>query len=122
LPLRYWFAAFYLLTSAKKSFSPKELQRRLGHKHYESVWALLRKLRAIMGRRDSEYTLEGIIEPDEDFFSTEVPEKDKQLKRGRGSQKKSKVLVMAESVPVDREEGVKRMASHAKSIISRRLS
>jgi hypothetical protein len=32
LPFRYWFAAFHLLTSTQKSFSAKELQRRLGHK------------------------------------------------------------------------------------------
>jgi hypothetical protein len=43
------------------------------------------------------------IELDEGFFTTEISadEKDKPLKRGRGSQKKSKVLVMAESVPVE---------------------
>ena len=37
------------------------------------------------------------------FFTTEVPAeaKDFPLKRGRGSQRKSKVLVMAESVPVE---------------------
>ena len=36
---------------------------------------------------------------DESYFSTEVPqvEKDNPLKRGRGSQKKTKLLVMAES-------------------------
>ena len=51
------------------------------------------------GKRDDEYVLAGSIELDEGFFSTEVPEDKKQepLKRGRGSQKKSKVLVMAES-------------------------
>ena len=42
-----------------------------------------------------EYVLAGRIELDEGYFSTEIPkeEKDKPLKRGRGSQKKSKVLV-----------------------------
>jgi hypothetical protein len=91
LPFRYWFVAFHLLTSTRKSFSAKELQRQLGHKHYEPIWALLHKLRFVMGRRDSQYVLEGIIELDEGFFSTEVSEseKDKPLKRGRGSQKKS---------------------------------
>lgn len=36
---------------------------------------------------------------DEGFFSTEIPdsEKDKPLKRGHGSQKKTKVLVLAET-------------------------
>ena len=125
LPFRYWFIAFHLLTSTKKSFSAKELQRQLGHRYYEPVWALLHKLRAVMGKRDSEYTLEGIIELDEGFFSTETPEKekDKPLKRGRGSQKKSKVLVMAESVPVQEAESVRkptdkpRKVNHIKMIV-----
>lgn len=56
-----------------------------------------------MGKRDGEYILAGRIELDEGYFSTEVPEqeKDQPLKRGRGSQKKSKVLVMAESEMVE---------------------
>jgi hypothetical protein len=43
--------------------------------------------------------LAGRIELDEGYFSTETPveEKDQPLKRGRGSQRKSKVIVMAES-------------------------
>ena len=47
-----------------------------------------------MSKRDSEYEICGMVELDEGFFSKEVPddEKDKPLKRGKGSQKKSKVL------------------------------
>ena len=62
------------------------------------IWAMLHKLRHAMGKRDSEYKVCGMVELDEFFFSTEVPdsEKDKPLKRGRGSQKRTKVLVMAE--------------------------
>jgi hypothetical protein len=43
------------------------------------------------------------------FFSTETPdtEKDNLLKRGRGSQKKTKVLVLAESTPVEENDGKK---------------
>lgn len=56
-----------------------------------------------MGKRDDEYVLGGCIELDKGYFSTETPEeeKDKPLKRGRGSQRKSKVLVMAESEMVE---------------------
>jgi hypothetical protein len=109
LPFRYWFVAFHLVTSTKKSFSAKELQRQVGHKYYEPIWAMMHKIRAAMGERDSRYNLSGIIELDEGFFSTEVPdtEKDKPLKRGRGSQQKTKVLVMAESEPVEEENGKK---------------
>lgn len=103
LPFRYWFIAIHLLTSTKKSFSALELQRQLGHKYYDPIWGMLHKLRSIMGKRDENYTLSDIIELDEGFFSTEISEeeKEKPLKRGRGSQKKSKVLVMAESKPVE---------------------
>lgn len=92
LPFRYWFIAIHLLTSTKKSFSASELQRQLGHKRYEPIWGMLHKLRAVMGKRDEQYSLSGVIELDEGFFSTETPaqDKDKPLKRGRGSQKKSK--------------------------------
>ena len=99
LPFRYWFIAMHLLTSTKKSFSAKEIQRQLGHKRYHPVWHMVHKLRQAMGKRDGEYILAERIELDDGYFSTEVPEgeKAKPLKRGRGSQKKSKVLVMAES-------------------------
>lgn len=48
---------------------------------------------------DSEYGICGTVELDEGFFTTETEdgEKDRQLKRGRGSQRKSKVLVMAQT-------------------------
>jgi hypothetical protein len=103
LPFRYWFIAIHLLTATKKSFSASELQPQLGHSTYNPIWAMLHKLRQAMGVRDSRYQLREVVELDEGFFSTETPdeEKDKPLKRGRGSQKKSKVLVMAESLPVE---------------------
>lgn len=100
LPLLYWFTAIHLLTSTKKSFSASELQRQLGHKNYMPIWAMLHKLRIAMGKRDERYTLKNMVELDEGFFTTEVPEdeKGKPLKKGRGSQRKTKVLVMAETV------------------------
>ena len=56
-----------------------------------------------MGKRDNKYSLKGEIELDDAFFTTEIPVqyKDQPLKRGRGSLKKTKVLVMAESQTVD---------------------
>jgi len=103
LPFRYWFITMHLLTSTKKSFSAKEIQRQLGHKRYHPIWHMVHKLRESMGKRDGEYILAGRIELDEGYFSTEIPleQKDKPLKRGRGSQRKSKVLVMAESEMVE---------------------
>jgi hypothetical protein len=83
---------------------------------------MLHKLREVMGKRDGEYELSGIIELDEGFFSTVVieEEKDKPLKRGIGSQKKSKVLVMVESVPIEGEttkKGKQRKVGHIKMVV-----
>ena len=88
LPVRYWFIAMHLLTSTKKSISASELQRQLGHKNYTPIWAMLHKLRAAMGTRDSRYEVSGMVEVDEGFFSTGVPEgdKDKQASEARQGQ------------------------------------
>lgn len=112
LPYRYWFIAMHLLTSTKKSFSALELQRQLGHKYYEPIWAMLHKLRAIMGKRDSKYQLDQIIELDEGFFKAPIldssdEEKDDKPKRGRGSQSQAKVLVMVSSkVSMDKNKNL----------------
>ena len=103
LPVREWYIAMHLLTSTKKSFSALELQRQLGRKRYEPVWYMLHKLRAAMGKRDSRYELKEFVELDEGFFESvkkrDEEDKDSPSKRGRGSQKQSKVLVMVESIP-----------------------
>lgn len=99
LPYRYWLITIHLLTSTKKSFSTEELRIQLGHKRYQPIWEMTNKLRDVMGKRDNLYQLRGEAELDDGFFSTEIPREHKSepLKRGRGSQSKTKVLVMAES-------------------------
>jgi hypothetical protein len=49
---------------------------------------MLHKLRAAMGTRDSRYEVSGMVEVDEGFFSTGVPEgdKDKQASEARQGQ------------------------------------
>ena len=59
------------MTATKKGFSSKEIQKQLGLKRYEPVWAMVHKLRKAMGKRDARYTLEGMIEMDEGYFTTE---------------------------------------------------
>lgn len=81
LPFRYWFIAIHLLTSTKKSFSASELQRQLGHSTYNPIWAMLHKLRRVMGLRDSQYKLKDIIELDDGFFSTEMEESEKKTRK-----------------------------------------
>lgn len=63
---------------------------------------MVNKLRKTMGIRDKSYHLDNIIEIDEGFFEsvgTELPKEDEpiKLKRGRGSQKQSKVIVVMSS-------------------------
>ena len=98
LPIRTWMLAMTFITATKKSFSAIELQRQLGMKRYEPVFRMYHKLRTIMGKRDDLYILEDMVEYDEAFVGkATIPKVKNNLKRGRGSQKQSKVAVMAES-------------------------
>jgi transposase-like protein len=110
LPFQDWYIAMHLLTSTKKSFSAKEIQRQLGRKRYQPVWEMLHKLRSVMGLRDGEYQIEGEIELDEGFFETvDVGRTTKSKgKRGRGSEKQTKVMVMAESKKVEQVKKTKK--------------
>ena len=82
----------------KKSISALEMQRQLGHKRYEPIWAMRHKIRVAMGNRESKYELKNMIEMDDAFFVSHDQE-DSNEKRGRGSSKRSKVLVMTEVKP-----------------------
>ena len=105
LPFKYWLTAIAFLSATKKSISALELQRELGHKRYEPIWLMLHKIRTILGKRDSRYELSNFIEMDEAFFES-VNSKNDNLpkKRGRGSQKQSKVLIAVESKPIQTED------------------
>ena len=97
-----WYKTIFLLTTTKKGFSSKEIQRQLGLKRYEPVWAMVHKLRKAMGDRDDRYTLEGMIEMDEGYFTIQAAEQNhKTQKAGRGSKTKSNVMIMAESTVLE---------------------
>ncbi len=106
-----WLFCIKYMTFTKKSVSALEMQRLLGFKRYEPVWFMMHKLRIVMGKRDALYELKGTIEIDEGFFeridkssqdskNEYNKEDDSSQKRGRGSQRQSKVLVMTESKKV----------------------
>ena len=102
LPFRKWYLVMAFMSFSKKGLSAKELQRQLGHKRYRTVWSMMHRIREAMGKRDSLYTLEGMVELDEGYLSTETSKNDRRkLKRGRGSQKRTNVAVMAESTPLE---------------------
>lgn len=101
LPYRFWLITLHLLTSTKKTISALELQRQLGHKYYEPIWAMVHKVRLVLGKRDSKYKLDENVEIDEAFYSVgysldtdSFTGEKEELKRGKGSQKKAKVMVM----------------------------
>tara|TARA_R110002167_G_scaffold158081_1_gene353212 strand:- start:20 stop:907 length:888 start_codon:yes stop_codon:yes gene_type:complete len=95
-----WYKAMAFMTYSKKTISAAELQRQLSHPKYDTIWRLMHKIRAAMGKRDALYQLEGAIEFDEGYFEKATSEKVK-LKRGRGSQRQMNVAVMAESTPLE---------------------
>ncbi len=102
LPFLVWYKTMFLLSATKKGFSSKEIQRQLGLKRYEPVWSMVHKLRKAMGKRDDRYTLEGMIEMDEGYFTIEASESaHKTQKAGRGSKTKANVVVMAESTVLE---------------------
>ena len=102
LPLLDWYTAMFLMTATKKAFSSYEMQRQLGRKRYEPVFRMMHKIRSAMGQHEETYKLSDEVELDDAFFETVQPGSKKEpRKRGRGSQKQSSVLVMAESKEVE---------------------
>ena len=103
LPMRTWFYTMHLMTSIKQVLSAKEVQHQLHMSEYPPVWLMMMKLRNIMGKRESIYKLSGTVELDEAFFPTrmDADEKAEPMKRGAGSQRHSKVLIIVESKAVD---------------------
>lgn len=105
LPFLVWYRAMFLMSTTKKGFSAKEIQRQLGLKRYEPVWAMVHKIRKAMGNRDSKYTLEGMIEMDEGYFTVACSQVEQSKgKRGRGAAGKKNVMVSAESTPLENPE------------------
>lgn len=102
LPLKTWLLALTLISATKKGFSALELRRQMGHSRYETVFRLYHKVREVMGKRDSLYQLEEMVEYDEAFIGKATNASDqKDLKRGRGSRKQVPVAVMAESTVLE---------------------
>lgn len=97
-----WYKTMFLMSVTKKGFSAKEIQKQLGLKRYEPVWTMVHKLRKAMGNRDAKYTLEGMIEFDEAYFTVESTQIEQQKGiRGKGAVGKQNVAMMAESVPLE---------------------
>jgi len=93
-----WSKAIFLLSTTKKGFSSREIQRQLGAKRYEPVWAMVHKLRKATGQRDDCYALQGMIESDEGYFTIGASANDHTTEKKRsGNKTKANVMKMVES-------------------------
>lgn len=93
IPLRKWFWMIFLMAQSKHSYSVMGLQRLLKIKNYKAAWLMAHKIRHALSDRDARYLLTGIIEMDDSYFgSSKTPGK-----RGRGADKKSTVVVSAQT-------------------------
>ena len=68
-----WTRTMFLMSTSKKGFSAKEMQRQLGLKRYKLLWAMIH----CAEQRENvmpNIPLEGMIEMDEDYFKVESSE------------------------------------------------
>ena len=77
---------------------------------------MMHKLRAVMGLRDNQYMLNHEVELDEGFFETVdiIRDYGRSLKRDRGSEKETKVLVSIESKKLDSDKLLKKYNKETK--------
>lgn len=98
LPYKDWFMAMFFMTMNKSGFSALMLQRQIGKKRYEPVWAMMHKIRDLMMFRDEQYLLNGDLELDEIFVRVaHEKQPGEELKSGKGSQRHVVSLIAAES-------------------------
>lgn len=120
--IQTWFMLIHLMTSIKKSLSALEVSKQLDIR-YDTVWYAMHKIRSAMGKRDARYQLNGTVEIDDAFFVAVDLGRDKEeeIKRGRGSQRRAKVLVMVESEPASMEEKIAKYGKETKHRKDRKM-
>ncbi len=91
LPLTKWFLAIYLICSAKKGVSAKQLQRQLSTS-YETAWYMAHRIRLAMSE-DDEFCQKfaGVCEVDETYIGGKG-----KGPRGRGAANKIPVIAIKE--------------------------
>lgn len=88
-PLKLWFFAIFLFSTAKNGVSAKELERHLGVT-YKTAWRMAKQIRELM--EDEPSMFGGTVEADETY----VGGKGKNNKRGRGAENKTAVFGVVE--------------------------
>lgn len=104
IPLTSWFTAIYLMSVDKGGISATRLQVYL-QISWNSASLLLSKLRKAMASQDQQYLLSGLIELDEAFIGGKTTGG----KRGRGSEKKTAILVACEQDAQHKRAGFLKM-------------
>jgi hypothetical protein len=92
-PLTVWFMACWLFATQKDGISALALQRTLGIGSYLTAWAMLHRLRSVLGRPGRE-RLQGRVEVDETYIGGEEPG----LAGGRAKAKKAPVGIAVERI------------------------
>ncbi len=90
-PLTVWFNACWMFASQKDGLSALSLQRSLDIGSYQTAWAMLHRLRAVLVRPGRE-RLSGIVEVDETYMGGVEPG----LRGGRAKGKKALVAIAVE--------------------------
>ncbi len=92
IPLHKWVLAFGLMCSSKKGISALQLKRNLGLGSYKSAWFMAHRIRYAMAHGPFPPKLRGTVEVDETF----VGGKSRMARPGRGSERKTPVLVLVQ--------------------------
>jgi hypothetical protein len=98
-PLTVWFSACWTFATSKDGVSASSLQRQLGFGSYQTAWALLQRLRAVLVRPGRE-RLSGRVEVDETYLGGPTP--------GLTGRALGKRALVAIAVEVRDDEGIGR--------------
>jgi len=99
-PLTVWFTACWLFASGKDGISALSLQRTLEIGSYQTVWAMLHRLRSVLVRPGRD-RLAGTVEVDETFIGGEEPGL-------RGGRARGKKVLTGIAVEVHEPKGIGR--------------
>lgn len=116
LPLLVWLRALHFVMQDKRGISALQLQRLLGMRSYQTVWAMLLRIRRALGMRDETYQLKGQVELDGAYFINNTKKLKQQHYAGN---KKDAVLVAVEQKRwVDEKGRPKSRAGFAKVLVT----
>jgi ISXO2-like transposase domain/Transposase zinc-ribbon domain len=99
-PLMVWFTACWLFASGKDGISALSLQRTLEIGSYQTVWAMLHRLRSVLVRPGRE-RLNAAVEVDETFIGGEEPGL-------RGGRQRGKKVLTCIAVEINDPKGLGR--------------